>query len=172
MSRLQSEDGDNEGTDEGDGAGTDTNTSTRHRDGRSGGLGGGDNLDAGGGRDRQGLDGGGRLDVGRGNVGNRSGGRGRDRGRSDDGGGGGGLARRKSDGLLAVALADGSSGVGLLGVGTLSLGDAERVGVLEDGRVALVLDDETVELVRTERGVDVPGVLLSRVGDAGCNSAC
>jgi hypothetical protein len=173
VERLQSESSNDESTDESNGAGTEASVGARVRDGGGSGRLGLDNLDLGGlDGDGLGLDGGG-LDVGRGGVlnGRRSRSGSRDNGRSDDAGAGGGLlavASRKSDGLLAVALAD--SG-GLVGgaVGTLGLDDVEGVGVLEDVGVALVLDDEAVELGVTEGSIDSPGVLLSGVGDASGN---
>jgi hypothetical protein len=173
VERLQSESSNDESTDESNGAGTEASVGARVRDGGGSGRLGLDNLDLGGlDGDGLGLDGGG-LDVGRGGVlnGRRSRSGSRDNGRSDDAGAGGGLlavASRKGDGLLAVALAD--SG-GLVGgaVGTLGLDDVEGVGVLEDVGVALVLDDEAVELGVTEGSIDSPGVLLSGVGDASGN---
>lgn len=46
--------------------------------------------------------------------------------------------------------------------------DVEGVGVLEDGRVALQAEDEAVEGISAEGGVDVPDVAQGAVLDTGC----
>jgi hypothetical protein len=100
----------------------------------------------------------------------------------DDGGVGTGSAVDLGDGdsLGAVVGGEGSGAIiavdgglvgglgglgGLLGSGLVGAGNLEGVGVLEDSRVALQLDDETVDVLVTEGSIDSPVVSLSVVGD-------
>lgn len=87
---------------------------------------------------------------------------GSDNGRPRRGGRGRGAAG-DVDGLGAHVGGDSDGGVGVVAAGL----DGERVGVLEDGRVLLPLDDESVDVLSAQRAVDGPHVLSIAAGDAG-----
>lgn len=101
--------------------------------------------------------------------GSRGGGDGSRSGGDRDLGGGGGRAGGEGNGLDA-GLGGHDNTLALAAVLTLTLllDDFERVGVLEDAGVALKLDDEAVEGISAERGIDSPGVLVVSVGNTAC----
>ena len=189
MLRLQSESSQDETGNSGHGASTDAGGTSSDLDGLSASrgsgraLGGGDNnrrdgsggesgavvvdggdsglgLDGGGGG-AVARDGGGDIDDDIGGDGADLGGGGDDSGSVDGG--------RQNNGLDASGggQGGGSATRAAGGLGSRGGADLEGVGVLEDVGVAVELEDETVEGLGAELGIDCPLVGLSRVVNTG-----